>query len=165
MPYHVLFNKLPDYNFVKTFGCSCFPLLRPYNNHILDYRSHECLFLGYSTSHKGYKCLSPSGKIFNSKDVLFNESKYPNVALFESTASSSKSSSTSFQFPSIPIIVPNLNSPISSSQPSSSTQPTQSEHSEPANVPLQSVPSAISVNQKLLMFLFSLLILNKQLHQ
>lgn len=36
IPYHVLFQKLPDYSFLKTFWCSCFPLLRPYNNHKLD---------------------------------------------------------------------------------------------------------------------------------
>jgi len=53
------------------------------------------------------------------------------------------------QFPSIPIIAPNLNFPISSSQPtSSSTQPTQSDHSELANVPLQSVPNCISVQSE-----------------
>ena len=56
--YHMLFQKLPEYTFLKTFGCACFPLLRPYNNHKLDVRSNACLFLGYSTSHKRYKCMS-----------------------------------------------------------------------------------------------------------
>ncbi|KAG5019697.1 hypothetical protein JHK87_015552 [Glycine soja] len=86
IPYHVLFQKLPDYSFLKTFGCSCFPLLRPYNNHKLDFRSHECIFLGYSTSHKGYKCLSPSRRVYISKDVIFNDSKFPSADLFESSS-------------------------------------------------------------------------------
>ena len=63
IPNHMLFQKFPDYTFLKTFGCACFPLLRPYNNHKLDFRSTECLFLGYSTSHKGYKCMSSSSRI------------------------------------------------------------------------------------------------------
>ena len=29
-PYQLLFNRTPDYQFFKTFGCACYPLLRPY---------------------------------------------------------------------------------------------------------------------------------------
>ena len=75
IPYVVLFKKFPNYEFLKTFGCACFPLLIPYNSHKLDFRSHECLFLGYSTSHKGYKCLSPLYRLFVSKmSFLMNPS-------------------------------------------------------------------------------------------
>jgi len=104
--YHMLFQQFPDYTFLKTFGCACFPLLRPYNNHKVDFRSAECLFLGYSTSHKGYKCMSSSGRIYISKDVIFNESKFPYADLFETFTSLGQSTSSSipFQFPSIPII-------------------------------------------------------------
>jgi transposase InsO family protein len=82
IPYQVLYHQKPNYNFLKVFGCACFPLFRPYNAHKFDFRSHECLFLGYSSSHKGYKCLSPSGRIFISKDVLFNEYRFPFCDLF-----------------------------------------------------------------------------------
>jgi len=34
-----LFQRSPDYHFLRTFGCLCFPFLRPYNNHKLDFRS------------------------------------------------------------------------------------------------------------------------------
>jgi len=73
VPFSVFFHKNPDYHFLKTFGCSCFPLLRLYKSHKLDFKSEECLFLGYSHLHKGYKCLASSGHIFISKDVLFDE--------------------------------------------------------------------------------------------
>jgi len=72
-----MFNKNPYFYFLKTFGCSCFPLLRPYKSHKLDFKSKECLFLGYSQLHNGYKSLSSSGHIFLSKDVLFDEHKFP----------------------------------------------------------------------------------------
>jgi len=65
------------------FGCSCLRLLKPYNAHKCDFRYHECLFLGYSTTHKEYTCLSPSGRTFISKDVLFNEYVFPFSSIFQ----------------------------------------------------------------------------------
>ena len=79
-----MFHKTPDYSFLRIFGCVCFPLLRPCNIHKHQYTSQECVFLGYSYSHKGYKCLASDGRIYISKDVLCNESKFPYPTLFSS---------------------------------------------------------------------------------
>jgi histone deacetylase 1/2 len=102
VPYTVLYNHDPDYKFLKAFGCACFPLLRPYNSHKLDYRSHECIFLGYSPSHKGYRCLSPSGRLYISKDVLFNESRFPFHELFPPTAPANSSLSSGVSLSPLP---------------------------------------------------------------
>ena len=38
----------------------------------------QCIFLGYSSHHKGYKCLNiPTGRIYISRDVLFDEFTFP----------------------------------------------------------------------------------------
>jgi hypothetical protein len=77
-PLHHLFQKQPDYSLLRTFGCACWPNLRPYNNHKLLFRSKQCTFLGYSLSHKGFKCLDPdSGRVYISRDVTFDESLFP----------------------------------------------------------------------------------------
>lgn len=62
--------------FLKTFGCSCFPLLKPYNNHKLDFHTQKCLMIGYSPIHKGYTCLSPTEKTYIAKHVQFNKSEF-----------------------------------------------------------------------------------------
>jgi hypothetical protein len=73
-PLERLFNQQPDYSFLKTFGCACWPNLRPYNTHKFAFRSKLCVFLGYSLARKGYKCLEvSSGRVFVSRDVIFDE--------------------------------------------------------------------------------------------
>lgn len=36
-PYEKLFKQIPDYHFLKTLGCACFPFFRPYNSHKLAF--------------------------------------------------------------------------------------------------------------------------------
>jgi hypothetical protein len=81
-PLHRLFNSSPDYSMLRTFGCACWPHLRPYNTHKLQFRSKKCVFLGYSPLHKEYKCLDTStGRIYISRDVVFDDTCFPLSAL------------------------------------------------------------------------------------
>ena len=70
-----------------------------------------------STSHKGYKCLSPNGKLYVSKDVIFNELKYPFNDLFPPLFNSVTSSKSDF-LPTahIPLVSSSLNELSHSSQ-------------------------------------------------
>lgn len=43
---------------LRVFECLCFSCLRAYNGYKLLPRSLPCTFLGYSPTHKDYKCLS-----------------------------------------------------------------------------------------------------------
>jgi len=77
-PHERLLCKTPDYSFLRTFGCACWPNLRPYNTKKLQFRSKQCVFLGYSNSHKGFKCLDPSeGRVYISRDIVFYEHVFP----------------------------------------------------------------------------------------
>jgi histone deacetylase 1/2 len=77
-PVQRLLKETPDYNSLRVFGCACWPNLRPYNNHKLSFRSTRCVFLGYSSRHKGFKCLEPNtGRVYISRDVIFDESVFP----------------------------------------------------------------------------------------
>jgi hypothetical protein len=77
-PYFKLLHKQPDYSLLKTFGCACYPLLRPYTPHKLSYRSTKCIFIGFSSTQKGYRCLDTKDhRIYTSRHVVFDELHFP----------------------------------------------------------------------------------------
>jgi hypothetical protein len=77
-PLERLLRQKPTYSQLKVFGCACWPNLRPYNATKLNYRSLQCVFLGYSPLHKGYKCLHiPTNRVYISRDVVFDEHVFP----------------------------------------------------------------------------------------
>jgi hypothetical protein len=77
-PLECLFHQSPDYSSLRVFGCACGPNLRPYNTHKLAFRSKQCIFLGYTTLHKGYKCLDVDiGRVYVSRDVVFDKKLFP----------------------------------------------------------------------------------------
>lgn len=74
----LLLKEKPHYDSLRVFGCACWPNLRPYNARKLSFRSTQCVFLGYSSLHKGFKCLEPkTGRIYISRDVVFDEDVFP----------------------------------------------------------------------------------------
>ena len=52
-PFQKLFNTLPEISSLKVFGSAIYPYLRPYNDHKLQPRSTQCVFLGYLSGYKG----------------------------------------------------------------------------------------------------------------
>ena len=91
-PWENIFGTSPNYSLFKSFGCACFPLLRPYSKHKFSLRSKECIFLGYASNSKGYLCLDPiTSRFYISRHVKFNEHHFP----FSSISSSSKNISHS----------------------------------------------------------------------
>jgi hypothetical protein len=160
-PFEVLFKCSPDYSFLRTFSCLCWPNLRPYNTNKFQPRSVPCLFLGYSTLHKGYKYLHlPTNLLYISRDVVFTESTFPYTFSF-SSETSSPNSRQPFSLPflsyplaasvpqpsttSIPSATPLLSTPLQSPQSESVTSvessfvPIIPEVSSPPSAPLESV--------------------------
>lgn len=70
------------------------------------------MYLGFSPSHKGYKCLNASGKVYISRHVQFNELDFPFSSGFPSPfVSPEVSTSTSLLCPPISSWFPPINSP------------------------------------------------------
>ncbi|KAJ1695606.1 hypothetical protein LUZ63_012304 [Rhynchospora breviuscula] len=93
-PFQKLFNQPPDYKLLHVLGCVCYPLLRPYNSNKLQPRSEQCIFLGYSTTYKGYYCLHmPTSRMYISRHVQFDDNNLP--LLIRDTPSSISHDNTS----------------------------------------------------------------------
>lgn len=77
-PLERLFEQKPDYNSLRTFGCAGWPHLRLYDTCKVEFRSNRCVFLGIGDMHKGFKCFGvSSGRVYVSRDVIFDENLYP----------------------------------------------------------------------------------------
>ncbi|WVZ62530.1 hypothetical protein U9M48_012269 [Paspalum notatum var. saurae] len=133
-----LLGVKPDYNFLKAFGCACWPNLRAYNSKKLSFRSKQCVFIGYSASHKGYKCLDrQTGRVYISRDVIFDEKMFP----FQISTEQSKSPA---QTGSQPILLPtaiNLNLYTESSLTDTNTN-----MPDPSNIPHTNPPSSPEIS-------------------
>jgi hypothetical protein len=76
-----LFCSAPSYEHLLVFGCACYPNIATTVPHKLALRSTRCVFLGYSTDHKGYKCLDLStNHLIVSRHVVFDEDDFPLIA-------------------------------------------------------------------------------------
>lgn len=77
-PTERLLKQKPYYSALRVFGCACRPNHRPYNKHKLEFRSKQCVFLGYRTFHKGFKSIDvSSGCVYISGDVVFDDTEFP----------------------------------------------------------------------------------------
>ncbi|KAI0501901.1 hypothetical protein KFK09_016846 [Dendrobium nobile] len=77
-PIQLMFNKDLDYDHLRTFGCACFPSLPPHTSTKLQPNSVLCVFMGYSVTQKGYKCLNFETNIISvSRHVTFLENMFP----------------------------------------------------------------------------------------
>ncbi|KAJ9548445.1 hypothetical protein OSB04_020988 [Centaurea solstitialis] len=154
-PYHVLFDRIPNIDYFKVFGCPCFVLNETENRGKFGPKSDEMIFVGYSDCSIAYR-------VFNKKSRVVYESvnvKFDPFAELSSNADASTSTSSSSDPPATSSELDSLfeyfyddlygTNQISSSTvgisstPSSSTTPS-SEVSPTSSIPSSDPPSIVS---------------------
>ena len=101
-PKNNFYSKIPP----KVFGCASYIHIHKQQRTKLDPRALKCIFIGYSTSQKGYKCYHPaSRKFFVSKDVRFNEKQsFFNPTYHQGESSPREDKYEEFDLFSLPIL-------------------------------------------------------------
>ncbi|KAL1218709.1 Retrovirus-related Pol polyprotein from transposon RE1 [Cardamine amara subsp. amara] len=92
-PHEALLKHKPDYSFLRVFGSACYPCLRPFSHHKFELRSLQCVFLGYHTQYKGYRCFyPPTGRVYICRHVIFDETYFPFMDRYRDLAPRNKTS-------------------------------------------------------------------------
>lgn len=77
-PYQVLYEKVPNYDMIKVFGCLCYATVLPKPGDKFAPRAVKGVFLGYPYAQKGYKVLNLVTKhVIVLRDVHFVGNVFP----------------------------------------------------------------------------------------
>lgn len=75
-PIEILSSKPPSYTHIRVFSCLCYAHVQTSDK--FASRSIKCVFIGYPQGKKGWKILDlETHTIFTSRDVKFDETKFP----------------------------------------------------------------------------------------
>lgn len=158
-PHELLLGVAPDYELLRVFGCLCYPNTAATSRHKIALRSVACVFLGYPSDHRGYRCYDPATRrVLTSRHVYFVEDVFPFASRTAPTSLTSPATDNDHDVHSLPvvpqvprrsvIVAPNSNEAGPSS--SSTSGPARSGHARtsssneaaPARSPGPATPSS-----------------------
>lgn len=133
-PIELLLHKQLNIHELRTFGCACYPYLRPYNDQKFQFKIVKCVYLGPSPLHKGHKCLHPNGNILISRHVQFNEIDFSFSSGFG--APQETTTALSSDAPNLDLLSSLLHQPISPQSPAPAQLISPQNAPNPSSMPL-----------------------------
>ncbi|KAF0710112.1 hypothetical protein As57867_005636, partial [Aphanomyces stellatus] len=77
-PFEALFDRKPNIDHLRPFGCTGFAFIDKAKRTKLDPRATKCVFIGYASQHKSYRLVDcESGQLFECRSVKFTEDFVP----------------------------------------------------------------------------------------
>jgi hypothetical protein len=138
-PHEYLHKTPPQYADLRVFGCLCYPNLSATAANKLAPRSTACVFLGYPSNHKGYRCLDlTTNRIIISRHVVFDESSFPFSTLTHVSADD-LSFLDEILFHTPPAIIQ------ATTTPNAPVVPVENEPTQPPAPPLVLPPTAVPI--------------------
>lgn len=147
-PFEVLHKTQYNPQHLHSFGCLCFPWLKPYTSNKLQPRSQPCIFIGYADTQYAYHCLDPTtNKIYTSRHVKFYDHIFPYNTYHKPNNLSSNPPVTMQQPLHSIISIPNLGQPPNIIQNTTSPSTKTTSSTELSITPTLSIPSQTINNQ------------------
>lgn len=81
-PFHKLDNLMPDYSWLRSFGCICFPHVDSSMRNKLAPKARQCIFLGYSAIRAIAAFHFPTRKELIYRHVTFYETRYSSTPAY-----------------------------------------------------------------------------------
>ncbi|CAM8973909.1 unnamed protein product [Rhodiola kirilowii] len=148
-PHKVLYGHSPSYSSLRVFGCACFPHIESRPSNKLTTQSVECVFIGYSPQHKGYRCLNlKSGQVIISRHVLFDETNFPYKTL-QNLKTGSEPSFVEFELRLLTNLKTSSQASIHSPSTSGPNQPTSSSSTDGLQLSTLTPPNPTPPNNHL----------------
>jgi len=73
-PFEILYHEKPNVNYFRVFGSTCYVHIPKSSRTKLDPKAKKCIFVGYDSYRKGWRCMDPETKKFvTSRDIVFDE--------------------------------------------------------------------------------------------
>ncbi|KAL4303890.1 hypothetical protein GQ457_10G000190 [Hibiscus cannabinus] len=73
-PFELLYDEKPKVNYLRVFGSICYVHVPKSDRTKLDPKAKKCVFVGYDSCRKGWRCMDPEIKKFVvSRNVVFDE--------------------------------------------------------------------------------------------
>ena len=79
-PFELLYGSPPNYENFHPFGCRVYPCLRDYMPTKFSPHSIPCIFMGYSSSYKGFRCLDlTTFRLYITRHTQFDDNYFPSL--------------------------------------------------------------------------------------
>jgi len=140
-PFEVIYKTQYNPLHLHSFGCLCFPWLKPYTSNKLQPRSQPCIFNGYADTQYAYHCLDPITNKYIPPDMSNSTTTYFPIIHTINPITFHQIHLSQYNNPCTLISIPNQGQPPNIIQNTTSPSTETTSSTEHSTTPTFSIPS------------------------